>query len=471
MRKRLLAIIATVAMVVAMVPSMVFGDTYTNWDKNTSLPTNTGNYKLTTDVNVSSMTNIAAGKTVTLDLNGHTVKFSGSAYCLVNGKLIIEDSSASKTGTIANDSTTSANCVITVNGECTLNGGKILHSRPNSGNAVYVAKSGSIFTMNDGVVESKTGNYQGERGAISAQSGSTVVINGGKIIATTEETTEYGVRKGAAIECYGTVIITGGTIEASGIAFSFVMKGLTIDPAEGKDVNVTAGKRIVDLQAGQPDTVRIFGGNFDAPDFIDNDYGEDDDVAVLGGKFTNGNDTLDVSEVLWPEFSQDEEGNVCQVGRMVDFILLPVGAKSGDAFSDEDWYQTISMEADEDTLQDILKALMEDDDNPLEMPSNEGYKLTWSLGDWEYDDENDTYTFVGYADNGEVDLSDKVPFEDYDNYTLFAKWEKVETPAAPSAPTDAVDTGDDSNMAVPFAIAGLVLAAMAAVVATRRRTN
>ena len=36
---------------------------------------------------------------------------------------------------------------------------------------------------------------------------------------------------------------------------------------------------------------------------------------------------------------------------------------------------------------------------------------------------------------------------------------------------DAVDTGDNMNTAIPFAIGGLALAAMAAVVATRRRTN
>lgn len=36
---------------------------------------------------------------------------------------------------------------------------------------------------------------------------------------------------------------------------------------------------------------------------------------------------------------------------------------------------------------------------------------------------------------------------------------------------DAVDTGDNMNMAIPFGIAGLALAAMAAVVAIRRRTN
>jgi len=46
-----------------------------------------------------------------------------------------------------------------------------------------------------------------------------------------------------------------------------------------------------------------------------------------------------------------------------------------------------------------------------------------------------------------------------------------EDPNEETAPEEATDTSDDMNTAVPFAIAGLALAAMAAVVATRRKVN
>jgi len=53
--------------------------------------------------------------------------------------------------------------------------------------------------------------------------------------------------------------------------------------------------------------------------------------------------------------------------------------------------------------------------------------------------------------------------------TAGTEGEKAEEPAEESE--DAADTGDNMNMAIPFAIAGLALVAMAAVVVTRRRTN
>ena len=110
----------------------------------------------------------------------------------------------------------------------------------------------------------------------------------------------------------------------------------------------------------------------------------------------------------------------------------------------------------------------------LNNPTREGYKF---LG-WTGSNGNEPQTEV--VINGAGTTGD---------LGYVANWEAIQAPAPEEGTTggeaveqpdaeepveeteDAVDTGDNMNMAIPFAIAGLALAAMAAVVATRRRTN
>ncbi|MDO5415442.1 MAG: LPXTG cell wall anchor domain-containing protein [Bacillota bacterium] len=379
MKKRLLAIIATVAMVVAMMPSMVFGESYTEWTSDNSLPTS-GTYKLTKNVTLTNNVTIGAWSgstsTLTLDLNGYTVKLTGSKnnilYVQNSGKLIIEDSVG--TGKITNEGvTTTTNYVIQVKGSCEikggtientlssgaavhvqgetkqasciLNGGKILNSYASGAKAVNVA-SKAIFTMNGGIVESKATGTGGETSAIN---GGLIEIAGGKIVTP-----------GTAVESNNDVKVTGGEIEAG--TYAFKTNKLVVDPAEGKTVDVSAGVSVFNPLLNNSNNNSIKGGNFDAPMLSKPCEYDDSVVGVTGGTFKNGNEIMDVKEFIGGELIQDASGAVVE--------------------------------------------------KPAPAPTQ---------------------------------------------------------PTAPAKPTDSPNTGD--NTVAPFAVAGLVLAAMAAAVVARRRYN
>ena len=114
----------------------------------------------------------------------------------------------------------------------------------------------------------------------------------------------------------------------------------------------------------------------------------------------------------------------------------------------------------------------------------------------EFEPSREGYEFKGWYTDANYENEWNWDFESLNSQTratqevinLYAKWE--DDPAEPTIPggeaapddtavpeepaeepADEVDTGDNMNMAIPFGIAGLALVAMAAVVATRRRAN
>ena len=399
MKKKLLTIITVMAMVVAMVPSMVFADaSYADWTSDNSLPTS-GAYKLTCDVTITASNGVTIpnGSSVTLDLNGHTVKFTGGTNCYYyvreKASLTIEDSAG--TGLITNDGNSStSNYPLYVKGTCVMNGGtlentlssgsavfvndgnnggnasftlndgKVANSRTNSGRAIKV-NSNATLTINGGEVESKAANAQGDIPAIEGgASSSKIVMNGGSIDAA-----------GTAIQSSGSPVeITGGSIEADGYALQ--TRTLTIDPADGKEVNVSAGKAIVRSYSNSNN--EILGGTFSSGTntIMENYPGNEGDVAISGGTFED----MDVKDYIEEGYEQDENGNV----------------------------------SEKET----------EEPGPGTDPENPGAE----------------------------DPSDEPAVD-------------------PEKPENAVDTGDDSNMVLPIAVAGLALAAMAAVFVTRRRYN
>ena len=134
-------------------------------------------------------------KSITLDLNGKTIKISGytaeKAQVSVKGNLTIQDSSEAQTGKICSDYTGTAGRVVSVEngGKLTIAGGTITTEGMSglSGSAVYIA-SGAEVNMTGGAVkvDAKRGNV-----AMNVE-GSTGVftMSGGSVIAEAGDGTE-----------------------------------------------------------------------------------------------------------------------------------------------------------------------------------------------------------------------------------------------------------------------------------------
>lgn len=153
-------------------------------------------------------------KTVTLDLNGKTLKVSGYTankdQVYVTGALTLEDSSAEKSGTICSDYTGTSGLVVSVggSGSLTMNGGTITtDGMANAGNALKIGKGASV-TFNGGVIRcgAKRGNF-----AVNVVYG-TFIMNGGSVLADRGDGKETFI---TAINgsSGSTISIVGGTVE------------------------------------------------------------------------------------------------------------------------------------------------------------------------------------------------------------------------------------------------------------------
>ena len=144
---------------------------------------------------VEQNTQLTINKSITLDLNGKTIKISGytaeKAQVSVKGNLTIQDSSEAQTGKICSDYTGTAGRVVSVEngGKLTIAGGTITTEGMSglSGSAVYIA-SGAEVNMTGGAVkvDAKRGNV-----AMNVK-GSTGVftMSGGSVIAEAGDGTE-----------------------------------------------------------------------------------------------------------------------------------------------------------------------------------------------------------------------------------------------------------------------------------------
>ena len=132
--------------------------------------------------NITASITIAAGKDVTLNLNGHTLTNTDGQHTITNnGTLTI-------TGTGTVDNVTHQRAAIVNNGTATLNGGTYTRSNENpennaedaGGNSFYtiLSDNGATMTINEGVTVTNVGNFSSmiRNGGTSA---STLIINGG----------------------------------------------------------------------------------------------------------------------------------------------------------------------------------------------------------------------------------------------------------------------------------------------------
>ena len=173
---------------------------------------------------VEQNTQLIINKSITLDLNGKTIKISGytaeKAQVSVKGNLTIQDSSEAQTGKICSDYTGTAGRVVSVEngGKLTIAGGTITTEGMSglSGSAVYIA-SGAEVNMTGGAVkvDAKRGNV-----AMNVK-GSTGVftMSGGSVIAEAGDGTETNIT--AIFGSHrSTIQISAGTVSGPQAVFA-----------------------------------------------------------------------------------------------------------------------------------------------------------------------------------------------------------------------------------------------------------
>ena len=171
-----------------------------------------------------------SGKTLTLDLNGNTITYSGtgekSAITLLNDRgtgLTVTDSSTGKHGK--------------------------LQATGDSGRAILISSANATVKVEGGTVSATTGN------AIFNNNTGTVIVSGGTVSAT--GTFGYAINNNSG----GTINVSGGTVSAmTGRAIYNALTGTVT--VSGGEVSATTGYAI--YNGDQGGTVTISGGTVSA---------------------------------------------------------------------------------------------------------------------------------------------------------------------------------------------------------------
>ena len=192
MKKRILSIIMAICLALSCVPITVFAANTDATELQNKLDSG-GTVTLSKDYTID--TTLSVRNTVTLDLNGHVIKMtgSGSVISIAWSNLTLQDSSPTATHT---DASLPAGGVIT--------GGNAAY-----GGGVYVGSGGSM-TMNGGTIKKCSAEYGG---GVAAADGS-FTMTGGTIANCTATTSNYTYGGGGVyFASSATFTMNGGTIE------------------------------------------------------------------------------------------------------------------------------------------------------------------------------------------------------------------------------------------------------------------
>ena len=202
-----------------------------------------GTYTLSKNITLTDANlTIPADAVVVLDLNGHTLKGTGTdSVIVVLGELTVKDSSGDNSGKITggightSDYGNGGGAIsIETGGKCTLEGGTLTGNHCNGYNynagGVY-AKGSAKFYMTGGVITGNTANRQG--GGVFGGGSSTIVISGGEI---SDNTAQFG---GGV--CYnGNMTMTGGTIKNNTAKYSGEVDGKSWPNIMGGGIKVNS---------------------------------------------------------------------------------------------------------------------------------------------------------------------------------------------------------------------------------------
>ena len=167
---------------------------------------------LLNDVILSAALTVSSGRTLTLDLNGHTLDrglkngeaiSNGCVIHIYGGDLTIDDSVG--VGVITGGNTTSYGGGVYVNGSFTMSGGAIIGNASGNGYGGGVYISNGTFTMSGGAIRNNTA----ERGGGVFMNRGTFTMKGGDI----ENNTASGNGGGVYQAGNGTFTMSGGAIE------------------------------------------------------------------------------------------------------------------------------------------------------------------------------------------------------------------------------------------------------------------
>ena len=227
MKKRILSIVLTVCMILALVPQAVFAaDEAGNEYEFLEVLKKGGTQKLNKDYNVAQSINV--GTAIVLDLNGHVVHITDNSWLCVdrnnNGvTLTIKDSNPNSVhsgqfaglpngGVICADGEENGGtdlddggCLYVANGTLILESGTICNGYA-KGHGGAIANN-SNFIMNGGTITNCSSEYGG---AVANKSGGTFTMNGGTITNCTATGSEsFGGGSAVSLDAYSEMIISG----------------------------------------------------------------------------------------------------------------------------------------------------------------------------------------------------------------------------------------------------------------------
>ena len=252
MKKRILSIVLAICLVLSCVPITVFAANEDATELQNKLNSG-GTVTLTKDYTID--TTLKVTNTVTLDLNGHVIKMTGSdrVITFAGGNLTLQDSNKTATH---KDSTLPAGGVITGgnqgqgggvyinnNSTFTMNGGTIANCSAEYGGGVYIS-SNSTFTMNGGTIancKATTSDYAVGGGGVYVAQNSNFTMSGGIIEnCSAASTVGGGVFSYGNFSMSGNAIIRGCSAKFGGgvhVAqnFNFTMSGGTIENCTSMD--------------------------------------------------------------------------------------------------------------------------------------------------------------------------------------------------------------------------------------------
>ena len=292
-------------------------DGYTEWTSTDSLPTS-GTYRLTDNVTIKPtfFEYATVTRSLVLDLAGHTVTVSDEgdgnyAYFVnsSNASLVIEDSVGG--GKITNAGTTDRMLTLIQvnNGSFELKGGT-LENTSSMGYAVFINSSAQL-TMTDGEIKNTVnGGY-----AVYINGTAGFTMEGGKVtqestysssaaIYANNSATSVSISGGEVVSnsmgvyaAFTPVSVTGGTFQTESHAFQ--TRNTTIEPAAGKTVSVDSEGAV--FYTFSESNNKIVDGEFTAP-ALTKSYTQEEasNLTVSGGTFDIQNiaaSTNDNSEI------------------------------------------------------------------------------------------------------------------------------------------------------------------------------
>ena len=270
--------------------------THEGWTAVEALPTESGSYYLTKDIEITSAWKISSGMNITLCLNDHSITMTAAGLGIIidGGTLNLYDC-----GTTAHSYTTDTWPAVIGSGSGTFTGGYITHAAGKNGPAIRMNKGG--FNMYGGtLIGNNNVSDQYYSGAVDMAAGTFNLYNG--TIAGNQGSRRLG--GGAVYKTGGTMNIYGGEIrhnyaESGGGVLSYGGTTIMRDGSIHHNTGYAAGGFFI-----AEGTVSMSGGSI-----------ADNSATNIGGMVVNGTFNMSGGSITGNTDSSDY-GCICIGGTM-----------------------------------------------------------------------------------------------------------------------------------------------------------